>query len=708
MSIGSMMSTSLSALQANQRALNTVSTNVANVNTEGYTRLDTNFNSRSTTHASFGIEVEVARAADKFLAASEMRTSATVGSAEVVSGFMDRVQGLFGDPSQSGTVFASIDKVFASAGSLALDPSSSLRQGSVISDLQNMLGQINQTAHEITALQDEANGQLRSVIGEANTLMETIADLNASIQQSKIAGVDATQAENEQSKLIDRLSQIVDIRTQERSLGGVDVRTTNGYLLVSHEAANFSMGETSGLQGYPSVEVSHSISSTKLPLDKYIQSGEIMGLIQARDVEIPELGTAFGEYAAGVIDALNAEHNNASAVPAPGVLTGENNGLISSDIHGFSGVAHMAVTNSSGQVVRNLEIDFDAGNITDHLGATTAIGTTVGNLVTALNTALGADGGATFTNGVLEISAANAAGGDGIAVRQDEDTPSDWAGRGLSHMFGLNNIVEKPTPTNFATGLDGASPHGFTTGQTMTLDIKSSNGTILNTVTVAPTTGGTVNDLVTQMNTSLSGYGTISYDNQTGRMSFQGTGSSRADFVDMVTDTTSRTGSNLSVTQMFGLSQVGSSDRAKDVVVREDILNNYSLLATAKPELDGAAVGASVLEVGDGRGITALSLAGDTIREYGAVGGMNAQSTSVNDFAARLAGVAGARSTASQQALSSAESVKNEVSLRRESVEGVNVDEELVKMTQYQQAYNSASRMMQAASEMFDTLLNMV
>ena len=706
MSIGSMMSTSLSALQANQRALNTVSTNVANVNTDGYTRLDTNFNSRSTKHASFGIEVEVTRAADKFLAASEMRTSATVGSAEVVAGFMDRVQGLFGNPSDSGTVFSSIDGVFEAAGSLALDPSSSLRQGSLISDLQNMLGQINQTAHEITALQDEANGQLRSVIGEANTLMETIADLNASIQQSKIAGVDATQAENEQSKLLDRLSQIVDVRTQERPLGGVDVRTTNGYLLVSHEAANFSMGDTTGLQGYPSVEVSHSISSTKLPLDKYIQSGEIMGLIQARDVEIPELGNAFGEYAAGVIDALNAAHNDASAVPAPNVLTGENNGLIASDIHSFAGVAHLAVTGASGQIVRNLEIDFDAGTITDHLGATTAIGTTVGNLATALNTALGADGSATFSNGVLEVSATT--GTNGVAVRQDSGTPSDWAGRGLSHMFGLNNVIEKPTPTNFSTGLDSASPHGFTTGQSMTLDIKSSAGAVLNTVTVSPTTGGTINDLVTQMNASLSGYGTVTYDNQTGRMAFQGTGSSRAEFIDTVTDTTARSGSNLSVSQMFGFSQVGSSDRAKDIVVRDNILNNYSLLATAKPDLDGAAVGASVLEVGDGRGITALSLAGDSIREYGAVGGMNAQSTSVNDFAARLAGVAGARATSSEQALASAESVKNEVSLRRESVEGVNVDEELVKMTQYQQAYNSASRMMQAASEMFDTLLRMV
>ena len=46
--------------------------------------------------------------------------------------------------------------------------------------------------------------------------------------------------------------------------------------------------------------------------------------------------------------------------------------------------------------------------------------------------------------------------------------------------------------------------------------------------------------------------------------------------------------------------------------------------------------------------------------------------------------------------------------MRRESVEGVNLDEELVKMTQYQQAYSAASRMIQAAQELYDTLLSMV
>ena len=45
---------------------------------------------------------------------------------------------------------------------------------------------------------------------------------------------------------------------------------------------------------------------------------------------------------------------------------------------------------------------------------------------------------------------------------------------------------------------------------------------------------------------------------------------------------------------------------------------------------------------------------------------------------------------------------------RRQAVEGVNLDEELVRMTTYQQAFNASARMIQAAKELFDVLTNIV
>ena len=75
MSIQSIMGTGLSALFANQQALKAVSTNVANVNTVGYSRLDVNFVSRSSTGGMAGVEIEVTRVANTFLSAAERRIS---------------------------------------------------------------------------------------------------------------------------------------------------------------------------------------------------------------------------------------------------------------------------------------------------------------------------------------------------------------------------------------------------------------------------------------------------------------------------------------------------------------------------------------------------------------------------------------------------------------------------------------------------------
>jgi flagellar hook-associated protein 1 FlgK len=156
-SIATIMSTGLSALAANQQAMKATSTNVANVNTKGYSRLDVQFVSKQAQGGLHGVEIEITRVANAYLAAAEMRGAADVAAADILSQFMDRAQGLLGDPSDSATVFAALDPVFSSFGSLAVDPASALRRSAVISDLQTMLAQIDTTASEISALRDEAH-----------------------------------------------------------------------------------------------------------------------------------------------------------------------------------------------------------------------------------------------------------------------------------------------------------------------------------------------------------------------------------------------------------------------------------------------------------------------------------------------------------------------------------------------------------------------
>lgn len=58
--------------------------------------------------------------------------------------------------------------------------------------------------------------------------------------------------------------------------------------------------------------------------------------------------------------------------------------------------------------------------------------------------------------------------------------------------------------------------------------------------------------------------------------------------------------------------------------------------------------------------------------------------------------------------METANALYTETSARQTAHEGVNLDEELVLMTTYQQAFNASARLIQAAKDMYDTLMGMV
>ena len=77
-------------------------------------------------------------------------------------------------------------------------------------------------------------------------------------------------------------------------------------------------------------------------------------------------------------------------------------------------------------------------------------------------------------------------------------------------------------------------------------------------------------------------------------------------------------------------------------------------------------------------------------------------------YASEFGGDIGRKSAAADTAKTAADAVQSEADQRRQSVEGVNLDEELVNMTTYQQAFNASARVIQAAKDMYDTLIQMM
>jgi flagellar hook-associated protein 1 FlgK len=174
-------------------------------------------------------------------------------------------------------------------------------------------------------------------------------------------------------------------------------------------------------------------------------------------------------------------------------------------------------------------------------------------------------------------------------------------------------------------------------------------------------------------------------------------------------DTTSRGAGGPSISQLFGIGSAQRASRAGTFSIRSDIAANPMLMPMATLNLANAALATPqpVVALGDNSGALAMSNAATAVVNFNAAGDQAAVSTSVNQYAALLSGSIGRKAASADDAQTAAAAVKSEADTRRSSVEGVNLDEELVNLTTYQQAYSASARLVQACKDMYDTLLGM-
>lgn len=703
MSLNSIMNIATSGMNTAQQQLRVISDNVSNVNTPGYIRKIADQQSWASQGVGAGVEVARIRlATDRFLQAASLNAGADAGRQAVRYELFDHIQSLFGDPGADTGFFSQIDKIFSAFSTSAENATSGPLRQDAIWKTQAMFDEAARVAKEIQATREEADGRLASAVDRVNDLVEQIEKLNVDIAKANVVGTDSTGAQTIQASLINELSELMDVRITTRSVGGVEVRTGAGILLAGQGASKLEYNRAGAVS---SESVFNQIMITepngqRRPLTEGLVSGEIKGLLELRDVDAPAAADRLGELMTRLADELNRAHNASSAVPAPSVLNGRNVGqTLETALAGFTGTTTITTVNDQGVIQNSAEIVFSGGTMTiNGVAATPA---------TFLATLNGQLGGATasFVDGRLSIQAP---AGQGVAIADDATNPSNKAGRGFSHYFGLNDLVSTDRPALYDTGLTAASQHGFTPGETIKFRFTDASGSRIRDISVAvPAGAGTMAEMLTALNDPTTGVG------QHGRFSLNGAGEliftghgAPPSTMSVVEDGTRQVPSGVSMSDLFGLSGARAS-RSGGFSVRSDIVKDPSKLALAQLNL-GVAAGTPALSKNDGSGGRLLANADQNATSFSAAGGAGGVNMSLSRYAAEFSGEIGGKATMAKNRSTSASALYQEASARRSSVEGVNMDEELVLMTTYQQAFNASARLIQAASEMYDTLIGMM
>jgi flagellar hook-associated protein 1 FlgK len=227
------LQTALSGLMAEQQALDTTANNIANANTEGYTReqaiLQTNrpivipaTNPVTGEGAQLGTGVNVgtiSRIRNSYLDSQYRTQNSALSGASTQSEELTQAQSAFNEPSSSGTA-AQLSAFWSSWSSLAKEPSSEPVKQGVVEAGQQLATSLNELSRQLSTHTGQAEEQYKAITGPSGEVAahaSQIAELNQQIKLSEEAGQQPNEMLDRRDELIDQLSSLAAVTVTEQS-----------------------------------------------------------------------------------------------------------------------------------------------------------------------------------------------------------------------------------------------------------------------------------------------------------------------------------------------------------------------------------------------------------------------------------------------------------------------------------------------------------
>lgn len=704
MSLTVALRTALSSLQATQSQFQVASSNIANVNTVGYTRKTLAVNSVVLDGNGAGVRTgTVQRSVDAFLVRQVRDMASSTSQFTVYDRYLQTIQDQFGTPADNTSISGSISSFSTALQALATQPETVARASEAVGQAKLLADQINALADSMQQMRAEADVEINRVIGEVNGALDEIAHLNVLIVRANALNQPTGDLQDQRDNLVRKIAEHMDVRSYERSNGDMVLMTGSGRRLVDGDQATplshdpfTSLGanatylpttttgfyNTGGVNGIYLGTPADTTNGTN-DITSEIASGRLKALIDQRDDVLSGMQSSLDELASKMRDAVNAGHNNGAAFPPPATLTGTQTVAGTDPISG-AGIFRIALVNPTTGAISNVA-DINLAGLT-----------TVNQVITAINGAAGLGGNVTasLVGGKLQLATSN---GSGIVINENTSAIATGADtRGLSHFFGLNDLYvagtdyaswdsNVQTDANAALGLTG--PLSFSYGGTTTNIAVAATDSLADVATAinanaALTAAGIQASLVAD----ASGYRLHLVD-----------GGGENFFLSSAGTAVSGLG--------MGVHRVGS---ANEIEVRSAIVNNPNLLSRGDVAMTDV-VGNIAIGTGDSTAAQAMADVFSSSFAWAANGnGLPSMNATLAGFANQLLSSAASQASSAKDQLEFSTSLLNQLDTRLQNDSGVDLDEELANLTILQNAYGAAARVVSVASEMFDELGNIM
>ena len=210
-------------LTAFQAAINTTANNISNVETQGYSKQKVNLEAQSAlrVYQKYGststgvIPKDVTRSRDLYYDQKYWANQANYGYYDKLNYYMPQIENYYIDSAANPGFNSLFGDMFNTLNALKSDAGNTAIRAQAVSDAQKLTNYFNNTANQLSSLQETVNDEIKSTVDNINSIAQKIALLNKQINTIEIAGGKANDLRDSRDLLIDELSAIVTVDASE-------------------------------------------------------------------------------------------------------------------------------------------------------------------------------------------------------------------------------------------------------------------------------------------------------------------------------------------------------------------------------------------------------------------------------------------------------------------------------------------------------------
>jgi len=316
MSIGNIFDIATSGLAAQRLALEVTGENIANVNTQGYSRQQVNLESKLSINVNgvqlgTGVQVSsVMRAYDNSLQQQVVGANSSYQESLTKETALNQIQPSFNELNSDG-LGSAITGFFGAWQDLSTNPQGTAERQTLVSKSQTLADNLHQMSSSLTTVATNADSSLTGIATDITASAKNLALVNSQIITTQAQGGNSNELMDQRDIMVRNLAQNVGITSVLQADGTATVSIAGlGTLVSGNQSATVytSVNGTKNDVKMTALGAASAAGDATLTTAASGIGGKLGGTLAVRDFIVPGYLTSLDSMAGALITAVNTQH----------------------------------------------------------------------------------------------------------------------------------------------------------------------------------------------------------------------------------------------------------------------------------------------------------------------------------------------------------------------------------------------------------------